>query len=43
MDKEFIVDVDLGSDDDRANESMPIDSNTIILGGSIYCWVMTGP
>lgn len=34
MDKEFHVNVELESDDDKANESMPLDSNIVIAGDS---------
>ena len=34
MDKEPVVNLDLGSDDDGANESAPIASNTAIIGDS---------
>ena len=36
MDKEFVIDVNLWSDDNRANESMLIGSNTAVVGGSTY-------
>ena len=34
MDKEFYVNVELDSDDDKANESMPLDSSTVVVNDS---------